>query len=69
MICAGRKARPGFRAESWAEGRERREDGRRWSLPTHTTGSLCRGRAQSVGGTVSRGAAASGRRYGNLGFR
>ena len=69
MICADRKARPGFRAESWAEGRERREDGRRWSLSAHKLGSLCRGRAQPVGGTVSSAQAASGRRYGNLGFR
>ena len=59
MICAGRKARPGFRAESWAEGRERREDGRRWSLPAHKLGSLWCGRAKPVGGTVSRGAAVS----------
>ena len=45
MICAGRKAWPGLRAESWAEGRVRREDGRRWSPPARKLGSLCRGRA------------------------
>ena len=27
MICDDRKAAPGFRAEAWAEGRKRREDG------------------------------------------
>ena len=44
MICAARNEASGFRAESGAEGRERREDGADDRCPTHQLGSLCLGR-------------------------
>lgn len=59
MVCAARNGAHGFRVESWAEGRERREDGADDRLP-HKLGSLCLGRAAADRGTVSHGAAASG---------
>ena len=51
-ICDDRKAAPGFRAESWAEGRERQEVGADdRSLPTHSgvcaAGARSRWEAQS----------------------
>jgi hypothetical protein len=68
MICAGRNVAVGFRAERWAEGRERSEDGADGRcLPTHR-GVCALGARPPTLGTVSHGAAASGRRYGNLGF-
>jgi len=59
MICAARNDAPGFRAESWAEGRERREDGAddRYR-PTNLGVYALSGPAGQ--GRVSRGAAASG---------
>ena len=57
MICAARNEAHGFRAESWAEGRKRREDGADDHCLPHQLGSLCRKAAS----TVSHGADASGR--------
>ena len=49
MICATRNEAHGFRGESWAEGRKRREDGADDRVPTQLLGSLRgpSGRAQS----------------------
>ncbi|MDQ3623277.1 MAG: hypothetical protein M3463_12425 [Verrucomicrobiota bacterium] len=41
MICAARNEAHGFRVESWAEGRKRREDGADDRCPSHKLGSLC----------------------------
>ena len=68
MICDARMAAPGFRVESWAEGRERREvgaDDRR--LPHQLGESVPWARVRRPWQSPP-GEAASGRRYGNLGF-
>ena len=44
MICAARNEAHGFRVESWAEGRKRREDGADDRCLPHKLGSLCCGR-------------------------
>ena len=44
MICAARNEAPGFRVESWAEGREQSEDGADDRSRPHKLGSLCCGR-------------------------
>lgn len=63
MVCAARGAARGAahgsRVESWAEGRERREDGADDRFLLYKLGSLCLGRAASDRGAVSHGAAAS----------
>jgi hypothetical protein len=43
MICAARNEAHGFRVESWAEGRERSEDGADDRCRPTQLGSLCRG--------------------------
>jgi len=57
MICAARNKAHGFRVESWAEGRERREDGAD-DRDLLTNSGVCGGRASAGGMRSLPGAAA-----------